>query len=184
MIEVNINISLLSRRARCECDVPRLGLPSHAMPVIPVSSQIFDLAFHPTSNVVYTGLLDGSVKAFTYNDDHGTHSAALDLRISKRSCRGLALSPDGSSLYAVGKNRAIQCVYTSSSLNKYQYPTLVPLTPARDPCPRHARVCTSELNAMGPAVRSIHPPAAHPSTASCILLRTSSPPATTTVRSR
>ncbi|KAH9988087.1 WD40-repeat-containing domain protein [Russula compacta] len=88
------------------------------MPVIPVSSQIFDLAFHPTSNIVYTGLLDGSVKAFTYDDDHGTHSAALDLRISKRSCRGLALSPDGSSLYAVGKNRTIHLL-TSINIRVY-----------------------------------------------------------------
>jgi len=79
------------------------------MPVIPVGSQIFDLAFHPTSNVVYTGLLDGKVKAFTY-DEQGAHSAALNLRISKRSCRGLTLNPDGSALYAVGKNRTIQCV--------------------------------------------------------------------------
>ncbi len=91
------------------------------MPVIPVGSQIFDLAFHPTSNVVYTGLLNGKVKAFTY-DDQGAHDTALSLRISKRSCRGLALSPDGSSLYAVGKNRSLQCVYMSSALvRKYKY---------------------------------------------------------------
>jgi hypothetical protein len=86
-----------------------------AMPVIPVGSQIFDLAFHPTSDVVYTGLLDGKVKAFTY-DEQGAHSAALSLRISKRSCRGLALSPDGSSLYAVGKTRSLQCVSVSCGL--------------------------------------------------------------------
>jgi WD40 repeat protein len=80
---------------------------SLAMPVIPVDSQIFDLAFHPSSDVVYTGLLNGKVKAFTY-DEQGAHSPAFDLRISKRSCRGLALSPDGSSLYAVGKNKSLQ----------------------------------------------------------------------------
>lgn len=83
------------------------------MPVIPVGSQIFDLAFHPTENVVYTGLLDGKVKAFTY-DDQGAHTTALSLRISKRSCRGLALNPDGSALYAVGKNRSLQCVVSMS----------------------------------------------------------------------
>ena len=92
------------------------------MPVIPLNSQIFDLAFHPTSSIVYTGLLNGKIKAFTY-DDQGTHSEAFALRISKRSCRSLALSPDGSSLYAVGKNRTLQCVSTSSSpVRKYQYP--------------------------------------------------------------
>lgn len=87
------------------------------MPVISLGSQIFDLAFHPTASVVYTGLLNGKVKAFTY-DEQGMHSEAFSLRISKRSCRGLALSPDGSSLYAVGKNRTLQCVSTSSCLVK------------------------------------------------------------------
>ncbi|KAI0251824.1 WD repeat-containing protein JIP5 [Lactifluus subvellereus] len=85
------------------------------MPNILVGSQIFDLAFHPTSDVVYTGLLNGKVKAFTY-DEQGAHSAAFDLRISKRSCRGLALSPDGSSLYAVGKNRTLHIIDTSTGI--------------------------------------------------------------------
>ncbi|KAI9463980.1 WD40 repeat-like protein [Lactarius psammicola] len=83
------------------------------MPVVPVGSQIFDLAFHPTSNVVYTGLLNGKVKAFTY-DDQGVHSPAFELRISKRSCRGLALSPDGASLYAVGKNKTLHIIDTGT----------------------------------------------------------------------
>jgi len=88
--------------------------PRLPMPVISLGSQIFDLAFHPTSNVVYSGLLNGKVKAFTY-DDQGIHSPAWELRISKRSCRGVALSPDGSSLYAVGKNKSLQFVSTSST---------------------------------------------------------------------
>jgi hypothetical protein len=97
---------------RCSLDppIPRVGRThTSLMPVVPVGSQIFDLAFHPTSSVVYTGLLNGKVKAFTY-DEQGVHSAAFELRISKRSCRGLALSPDGASLYAVGKNKTMQCV--------------------------------------------------------------------------
>ncbi|KAI0299432.1 WD40 repeat-like protein [Multifurca ochricompacta] len=84
------------------------------MPNIPVNSQIFDLAFHPNSNVVYTGLLNGKVKAFTY-DDNGVHSTAFDLRISKLSCRGLAINPDGSSLYAVGKNRTLHVIDTTTA---------------------------------------------------------------------
>lgn len=113
------------------------------MAVIPVGSQIFDLAFHPSSNVVYTGLLDGNVKAFTY-DDQGTHSEAFSLRISKRSCRGLALRPDGSSLYAVGKNRTLQCVSTSLILVQTINDWLVPLTLIRELCRRHARPYTSK----------------------------------------
>jgi hypothetical protein len=130
------------------------------MSVISLGSQIFDLAFHPTSNVVYSGLLNGKVKAFTY-DDQGAHSPAWELRISKRSCRGVALSPDGSSLYAVGKNRSLQFVSTSSTRAKHKCVVRsVPLTPAPEPRPRHARVCTSEC--YRPAMPSMntvyHPP--------------------------
>jgi WD40 repeat protein len=132
------------------------------MPVISLGSQIFDLAFHPTSGTVYTGLLDGKVKAFTY-DDQGMHSEAFSLRISKRSCRGLALNPDGSSLYAVGKNRTLQCVSTSCSLVLNVNTQLVPLTLAREPCPRHARVCTSECyGSVGASMNPVYPPYSAP----------------------
>jgi len=108
---VAVRYSLAPNRPRRVSHAHTLPYNVCVMPVVPVGSQIFDLAFHPTSNVVYTGLLNGKVKAFTY-DDQGVHAPAFELRISKRSCRGLALSPDGASLYAVGKNKALQCVAT------------------------------------------------------------------------
>ena len=130
--------------------------PDLPMPDILVGSQIFDLAFHPTSDVVYAGLLNGKVKAFTY-DEQGAHSAVFDLRISKRSCRGLALSPDGSSLYAVGKNRTLQCVTTTQCYVKCVHlraARKASSTQARAPCPRNARASTSELlRHTKPAVR-------------------------------
>lgn len=76
------------------------------MPDIQVGSQIFDLAFHPCNTTVYTGLLNGSVKAFHY-DEQGQHRQTLSLRPSKRSCRCVATNPDGSYLFAAGKARAI-----------------------------------------------------------------------------
>ncbi|EIM87291.1 WD repeat-containing protein JIP5 [Stereum hirsutum FP-91666 SS1] len=83
------------------------------MPSIPVSSQIFDLAFHPTSSLVYTGLLNGEIKAFSY-DEQGQHETKFSLRPSKRSCRGLATSEDGSKLWAVGKAKSIFTVDTET----------------------------------------------------------------------
>jgi hypothetical protein len=73
------------------------------MPEIPVGAQIFDVVFHPTFSTVYTGLLTGYVKAFSY-DDQGNHQPAFSVRPSKSSCRGLSLDQDGSHLYAVGKS--------------------------------------------------------------------------------
>lgn len=77
------------------------------MPDIPVGSQIFDLAFSPTSSTVYTGLLSGEIKAFSY-DEQGAYQSLFTLRPSKKSCRGLAMSDDGSRLWAVGKSKALQ----------------------------------------------------------------------------
>ena len=79
------------------------------MPDIPVGSQIFDLIFHPTHPTVYTGLLDGQVKAFSY-DEQGNYDSKFQLKPTKKSCRGLAISPDGSKLWATGKAKALQYV--------------------------------------------------------------------------
>jgi hypothetical protein len=83
------------------------------MPDIPVGSQIFDLAFHPTHSTVYTGLLNGNVKAFRY-DEQGQHEESFVLRPSKRSCRCLDTSEDGTRLWATGKAKAIFTIDTTT----------------------------------------------------------------------
>jgi WD repeat-containing protein 55 len=79
--------------------------PTH-MPDIPVGAQIFDLVFHPNHSTVYTGLLTGEIKAFTY-DDQGQYEDSFSLRPSKRSCRGLSIDQDGTRLWAVGKAKSL-----------------------------------------------------------------------------
>jgi hypothetical protein len=76
------------------------------MPDIPVGAQIFDLVFHPTHSTVYTGLLTGEIKSFTY-DEQGQYESGFTQRPSKRSCRGLTLSEDGVHLWAVGKSKSL-----------------------------------------------------------------------------
>ena len=85
------------------------------MPDIPVGAQIFDLAFHPDRPLVLTGLLNGAVKAFGY-DEQGNHEEKFAARPSKRSCRTLALAEDGARAWAGGKAKAIQCVSSTSLL--------------------------------------------------------------------
>ncbi|KAI0943775.1 WD repeat-containing protein jip5 [Taiwanofungus camphoratus] len=81
------------------------------MPDIPVGAQIFDLTFHPNSSTVFTGLLTGEVKAFSY-DDQGNHESKFTLRPSKRSCRALTISRDGGRLWAAGKAKALHTIDT------------------------------------------------------------------------
>jgi hypothetical protein len=82
-------------------------LPTAAMPEIDVGSQIFDVVFHPTFATVYTGLLNGYIKAFAYNEQ-GKEQSAFSVRPSKRSCRGLSIKHDGTHLYSVGKAKALK----------------------------------------------------------------------------
>ncbi|KAI0733278.1 WD40 repeat-like protein [Fomitopsis betulina] len=83
------------------------------MPDIQVGTQIFDLLFHPSSSVVYLGLLSGHIKSFGYNDEGG-HDRKFSLRPSKRSCRALAINGGGDRLWAAGKAKAIFTVDTST----------------------------------------------------------------------
>ncbi|KAJ2914952.1 hypothetical protein MD484_g5445, partial [Candolleomyces efflorescens] len=83
------------------------------MPEIAVGAQVFDVVFHPNRPIVYTGLLTGHIKAFSY-DDQGSPQSLFSLRPSKRSCRGLSINGDGSRLYAVGKSKALSVVDTAT----------------------------------------------------------------------
>lgn len=73
---------------------------------IPVGAQIFDIAFHTSSPVVFVGLLTGEIKAFRY-DEEGKSDEVFTARPSKRSCRGISTSEDGSKLFTVGKGKAM-----------------------------------------------------------------------------
>jgi hypothetical protein len=86
-----------------EPNISKVGRRSSVIPV----EYTFDVVFHPTFSTVYTGLLTGHVKAFSY-DDQGNQQPAFSVpvRPSKSSCRGLSLDQDGADgprLYAVGK---------------------------------------------------------------------------------
>ncbi|GBE83429.1 WD repeat-containing protein [Sparassis crispa] len=85
------------------------------MPDIPVGGQIFDLIFHPHESLVFTGLLSGEVKAFGY-DDQGKYESKFTVRPSKRSCRGVGISEDGSQLWAAGKGKALHTIDTATGV--------------------------------------------------------------------
>ena len=79
------------------------------MPDIPVGAQIFDLAFHPDEPLVISGLLTGGIKAFRY-DEQGNYEEKFSIRPTKKSCRKLAMTQDGSRFWSGGKAKAIQYV--------------------------------------------------------------------------
>lgn len=77
------------------------------MPDLHLGTQVFDFVFNPQHDTVYTGLLTGHVKAFSYNDA-GECTSKFSLRPTKKTTRSLATNPDGLELYSVSKDRSIQ----------------------------------------------------------------------------
>jgi WD repeat-containing protein 55 len=73
---------------------------------IPLGSQVFDLAFHPSHATVYTGLLSGEVKATSYTHT-GRYEAAFAVKVSSKSVRAISINADGSQLYAGGKGKSL-----------------------------------------------------------------------------
>jgi hypothetical protein len=101
-------------------------------------SQVFDLVFHPTADLLFTGLLSGDIKvrpswrnrsdeatdglltalprrqAFNYSlgepEQPLKYAEAWGVKPTKKSCRGLALDDAGDTLYSVGKERTLQYV--------------------------------------------------------------------------
>ncbi|KAG8907861.1 WD repeat-containing protein jip5 [Tulasnella sp. 417] len=79
------------------------------MPDIPLKHQCFDLTFSPTADQVYVGLLNGSVKGFSY-DSEGNASQTFSLRPAKQSCRGVSINGGGDRLYVVSKDRGLRSI--------------------------------------------------------------------------
>jgi hypothetical protein len=77
------------------------------MPDLNLGTQVFDLVFSPTHDIVFTGLLTGHVKAFSY-DEEGICTPKFAVRPTKKTARSLAINPAGLELYSVSKDRAIQ----------------------------------------------------------------------------
>ena len=77
------------------------------MPDISVGNQLFDLAFHPSSDLVYVATVAGEVKCYSY-DEAGDGVEKFSTRVTKRSLRGLDFSSDGDVLFCVGKDKSLQ----------------------------------------------------------------------------
>ena len=82
------------------------------MPDTQVGNQLFDLAFHPARDLVSVATVAGELKCFSY-DDEGNCVKKFDVRVAKRSIRGIDYSPEGDTVFCVGKDQSLQCVLLS-----------------------------------------------------------------------
>lgn len=86
---------------------------------ITVSSQVFDIAWHPLADYIAVGQVNGDVDIYHVNsnvngDGNGEdNSHVLEIRKHKVSCRGLLFSDDGQALYSISSDKSIYAVDAS-----------------------------------------------------------------------
>lgn len=117
---------------------------------IPLTADLFGLAVHPSRPLLVTALASGHVYAYTTsaaddfstadtagNDSAAAAATAWKTRRHKGSCRDVAFSPDGTTLYSAGTDGLLKaaCADTGRVASKALLPdaatTLLPLGPAR-----------------------------------------------------
>ncbi|KAF8926609.1 hypothetical protein BGZ52_005391, partial [Haplosporangium bisporale] len=70
-------------------------------------SAVFDFAFHPTEDIIATGLITGHINCVKYVPGAENNESLWNVRPSKKSCRGVAFSHDGAGLFTISKDGAI-----------------------------------------------------------------------------
>lgn len=99
---------------------------------IGLSADPLDIAFHPRENtaLLATGLISGKVQLFTYgswlesgaaDSSSKSYKRLWSVRPSRKSCRGVYFSLDGSTLYAISKDRSLIGLDPESSVEKQRW---------------------------------------------------------------
>lgn len=68
--------------------------------------QVFDLDFHPHSDVLGTSLIDGRIQLHRYASGDEGNEKVMELHHHTSSCRGIHFSEDGQSLFSISSDRS------------------------------------------------------------------------------
>lgn len=88
---------------------------------ITFEEHIFDFAFHPSNDLVAVGLINGLVQCYKYSALE-SNSQVWSTRVSKKSCRGVEFTEDGSHLMSISRDKSIQALDVSTGRLLYKIP--------------------------------------------------------------
>ena len=74
---------------------------------ISCDDQIFDISFHPQTDILSAGLINGSIDIWKYNSDN-TPQLVLKTNHHSSSCRGLEFNRVGDILYSISSDKSLQ----------------------------------------------------------------------------
>ncbi|KXS18853.1 WD40 repeat-like protein [Gonapodya prolifera JEL478] len=95
----------MGRKRRENTDASIDGDAEPPIPNLTFPAQVFDLAFHPTKDILAVGLLTGHLACYRYSD--GATSELYNVKQHKKSCRSIGFSHDGTGLYSASKDKSL-----------------------------------------------------------------------------
>jgi WD repeat-containing protein 55 len=75
---------------------------------ISCADQVFDIAFHPTSNFLATGLITGGVELWKYGPEESANQMLFSSDRLKSSCRGVRFNEAGTLLYYISSDKSLR----------------------------------------------------------------------------
>ncbi|CEG35343.1 transducin family protein wd-40 repeat family protein [Plasmopara halstedii] len=81
-------------------------LDDHTPDEIYCDSQVFDIDFHPQTNIVAVGCIDGIVQVYKYSEE--ANVKILELKNHMEAVRALLFAPDGQTLYTASADKSIR----------------------------------------------------------------------------
>lgn len=72
------------------------------------SDQVFDVSFHPKTNILAAGLIDGSVDVWKYESEGALNSLLFKSNKHVSSCRGVCFNVSGDILYTISSDKSLQ----------------------------------------------------------------------------
>ncbi|KAI8329773.1 WD40-repeat-containing domain protein [Choanephora cucurbitarum] len=88
--------------------------PSEKKPTsIALDSNVFHLDVHPSQNLVVTGMINGRMQCYRYGLEG--NEQVWNSKTFKKSCRGVAFSQDGSSIYGISRDKSIRVLDTETA---------------------------------------------------------------------
>ena len=73
--------------------------------------QVFDMCFHPKTNIFAAGLITGSIDVYKYFNEEPAQKI-MDLRHHPQSCRGIAFHDSGECLFSISSDRSLAAINT------------------------------------------------------------------------
>jgi WD40 repeat protein len=94
----------------CDSESKRVTMASfdgtHVPDEIYCGEQVFDLVFHPHSDVLGVALIDGRIQLHKYGPSGVASEKVMELNHHSLSCRGITFSNDGQQLYSISSDRS------------------------------------------------------------------------------